>query len=74
MLLLKTYPRPEGGQQGLVAKAEAFLPWHEPIFVGQQCSTGVNWVHHSNVGGITFSGTDSWWRCEGVNWQLEGGG
>jgi len=61
MLLLKTHPHPEGGQQGSVAEAEAFFPQHEPIFVSQQCDTRVNRVHRSNVGGITFSGTDGWW-------------
>jgi len=51
----------EYAQQDLVAEAEAFLPQHEPIFVGRRHDTGVNWVCHSNVGEITFSGTDSWW-------------
>ena len=61
MLLLKTHPHPEGGQQGSVTEAEAFLPQHKPIFVGRRCNTWVNRVCCFNLGGITFSGTDSWW-------------
>ena len=61
MLLLKTHPHPEGGQQGSVAEAEAFLPQHEPIFVSRRHDTRVNRVRRSNADGITFSGTDSWW-------------
>jgi len=61
MLLLKTHPRPEGGQQGSVAEAEAFLLQHKPIFISQRHNTRVNRVHCSNAGGIIFSGTDGWW-------------